>query len=124
LIVEDEPMIALDLKLALAEAGAHVVGIASTIDEALELVATPDLAGAIVDLRLHDRSVREVVQRLAAQKVPFLFYSGHDDTPTARSWPTVPILTKPQVPAAILRMLAEIIAARTGAAIEALQSKE
>lgn len=123
LIIEDEPMIALDLKLALAEAGADVVGVASTIDEALELVETPDITGAVVDLRLHGRSVREVVRRLADQEVPFLFYSGHDDAPTARSWPTVPLLTKPQPPAAILGMLAEIIAARTGAATEACQPK-
>ncbi len=116
LIIEDEPMIALDLKLALAEAGADVVGIASTIDEARELVERPNITAAVVDLRLHGQSVRGVVQRLTDRAVPFLFYSGHDDAPTARSWPKVPLLTKPQDPAAILNMLAEIITPRTDTA--------
>ena len=116
LIIEDEPMIALDLKLAFSEAGAYVVGIASTVDEARKLAETPDITGAVVDLRLHGQSVRGVVQRLTDRAVPFLFYSGHDDAPTARSWPKVPLLTKPQEPAAILKMLAEIITARASAA--------
>ncbi len=115
LIIEDEPMIALDLKLALAEAGADVVGVASTIDEARKLAEIPNITGAVVDLRLHGQSVRGVAQRLTDRAVPFLFYSGHDDAPTARSWPKVPLLTKPQEPSAILRMLAEIITARTDA---------
>jgi len=123
LIIEDEPMIALDLKLALAEAGADIVGIASTIDEARELAESPGITGAVVDLRLHGQSVRGVVQRLTDRAVPFLFYSGHDDAPTARSWPMVPLLTKPQPPAAILGMLAQIIAVRAGAAEQALQPK-
>jgi DNA-binding NtrC family response regulator len=123
LIIEDEPMIALDLKLALAEAGADVVGIASTIDEARELAEAPDITGAVVDLRLHGQSVRGVAQRLTERAIPFLFYSGHDEAPTARSWPAVPLLTKPQAPAAILEMLAQMIAARADAAKRALPPK-
>jgi DNA-binding NtrC family response regulator len=113
LIIEDEPMIALDLKLALADAGADVVGVASTIEEAREFAEVPDITGAVVDLRLHGQSVRAVVQRLMDRGVPFLFYSGHDDAPTAKSWPKVPLITKPQDPAAILRMLYDVIAAHT-----------
>lgn len=114
LIIEDEPMIALDLRLALAEAGATVVGVASTVDEASELAETPGLTGAIIDLRLNGQSVRSSVQRLAERDIPFLFYSGHDDAPTARSWPTVPLLTKPQDTRAILEMLKRIIVRSAG----------
>jgi len=121
LIIEDEPMIALDLKLALAEAGADVVGVASTIEEARELADQADITAAIVDLHLQGQSVRAVVQRLTDRAVPFLFYSGDDDAPTAKAWPQVPLLTKPQAPAKILGMLAEMIAVRSGAAREAPQ---
>jgi DNA-binding response OmpR family regulator len=108
-IIEDEPVIALDLKLALAEAGADVIGVAATLKDALRLAEAPGLTGAIVDLRLQDGSAREVARRLTERGIPFLFYSGLDDSPTARSWPKAPLLTKPQSPAAVVDMLARII---------------
>jgi CheY-like chemotaxis protein len=112
LIIEDEPVIALDLSLALDEAGARVAGIASTPAQALAFAAAPNLTGAIVDLRLQGQSVRSAVRHLTERAIPFLFYSGHSETPTARSWPMVPLLRKPQTSAAILEVLARVIAHR------------
>jgi DNA-binding NtrC family response regulator len=86
LIIEDEPLIALDLEHALSSAGAQV-GISGTVDSALEAAKAPALTAAIVDLRLHGHSVRSVVERLSARDLPFIFYSGHTETPTAASWP-------------------------------------
>ena len=55
-------LIALDLKEALIQVGADVVGVAATFEEALVAVAAPSLTTAIVDLRLNGRSVRDAVQ--------------------------------------------------------------
>jgi CheY-like chemotaxis protein len=109
LIVEDEPIIAMDVEAALHAAGAEISGVAATLDEALALVEAADLAGAILDLRLQGHSVRKVVDRLSERAIPFVFYTGLDDAPTARQWPAVPIVGKPALPADAVKLLLDMI---------------
>jgi hypothetical protein len=51
LLVEDEPLIALDVERDLRTAGARVIA-AGYLDAALCMTEHPDLSGAVVDLRL------------------------------------------------------------------------
>ena len=51
LIVEDEPLIALELHDALHSAGASILG-ATTAKDALELIAYAQICAAIVDVKL------------------------------------------------------------------------
>jgi DNA-binding NtrC family response regulator len=111
LIIEDEPLIALDLEQALSSAGA-VVSIANTVASALEAAESSSVTAAIVDLRLHERSVRDVVERLAIRNLPFVFYSGQTETHTAASWPGVPLLLKPLPPKEVVEMLARVVAVK------------
>jgi DNA-binding NtrC family response regulator len=113
LIIEDEPLIALDLEQALSSAGAAVT-IANSAATALEAVEAPSLTAAIVDLRLHGHSVRDVVERLAARSLPFVFYSGQMETPTAASWPSVPFLLKPLPAGQVVDMLVRVVAVNAG----------
>ena len=113
LVIEDEPLIALDLELALSSAGA-AVGVASTVASALEAAEAPAVTAAIVDLRLHGQSVRDVVERLGARGLPFIFYTGQTETPTAASWPSVPLLVKPTPAGEVVDMLARIVSAKGG----------
>lgn len=113
LIVEDEALIALDLEAALREAGADVVGIGRSPAQALALAETADPTGAIVDLRLNNHSARDVVRRLSERGIPFIFYSGLEDAPTATSWPRVPLLTKPTSPETIIAVLARVLGTRS-----------
>ena len=111
LIVEDEPLI--DLEQALSAAGAKV-GISSTVDSALEAAEAPAVTAAIIDLRLHGQSVRNVVELLATRDLPFIFYSGNAETPTAASWPSVPFLVKPLLATQVVDMLARVVATKRG----------
>jgi DNA-binding NtrC family response regulator len=111
LLVEDEPLI--DLEQALSAAGAQV-GISSTVDSALEAAGAPDVTAAIIDLRLHGQSVRNVVELLATRDLPFIFYSGNAETPTAASWPSVPFLVKPLLATQVVDMLARVVATKRG----------
>ena len=52
--------------------------------------------------------MRDAVQQLADRDLPFLFYSGLDATPTARSWHRVPLLLKP-LPAELVANTVEVI---------------
>jgi CheY-like chemotaxis protein len=71
LVVEDEAVIALDLKSILQAAGATVVGPARTLSAAKELAASGDLAAAILDVQLGDGTVFPVVRLLRNRGMPF-----------------------------------------------------
>jgi DNA-binding response OmpR family regulator len=79
LVVEDEAVIALDLKAILEEAGATVIGPARTLLAASELAASGDLAAAILDVQLGDGTVFPVACMLADRGIPFLFHTGRAD---------------------------------------------
>jgi len=113
LVVEDEPLIALDLEQALSAAGA-AVNIANTVASALEAAEAPSVTAAIVDLRLHGHSVRDVVERLATRNLAFVFYTGQTETATAASWPSVPFLLKPLPAKEVVEMLARVVSTRGG----------
>jgi DNA-binding NtrC family response regulator len=113
LVVEDEPLIALDLEQALSAAGA-LAGIVNAVAGALEAAAAPVYTAAIIDLRLHGHSVRDVVERIAARDLPFIFYTGQTETPTAAAWPGVPILLKPLPAKEVVDMLARVLSAKGG----------
>jgi DNA-binding response OmpR family regulator len=108
LIVEDEPLIALDLHAALREAGAGLIA-ATTTPEALLLIRRNEIAAAIVDVALSAGDCREVCQALFHRSIPFLFYTGHRHAAVLKEWPEAMILDKPQrledVVAAILRLV-------------------
>ncbi len=76
LIVDDEPFIALDLALAVEDAGGLVIGPAGSVREALALLATSSVAAAILDVNLSDGEVTPVVELLIARGVPMIFQTG------------------------------------------------
>lgn len=84
LIVEDELLIALDIELALEEAGYTVVGIAITGDEAVQLARqhSPDVM--VVDVRLADGSRGpDAVERIRRNlEVAVIFANGNLDPRT------------------------------------------
>jgi DNA-binding response OmpR family regulator len=76
LIVEDEPLVGLDLCDMVEREGGSVLGPAASIQEALEILAncTPD--AAILDIRLSDGEVTPVVLELAKGHIPFVVHTG------------------------------------------------
>lgn len=109
LIVEDEPLVAIDIEDALRAAGAEVVGVGATVEKAMALADTPDLHGAIIDLRLHGRSVRDVVRRLSERHTPCVLYTGAEGAQTASHWPAAPIVVKPARMEHLLDVLSRVI---------------
>ena len=95
LVVEDEPLIALNLESVLSEAGAEVIGPALTVAAALQLSVTPGLTSAIVDLRLQNQSARPVIECLVRHGIPFCLHSGQTEMAPENSWPDATVLIKP-----------------------------
>jgi CheY-like chemotaxis protein len=79
LVVEDEYLIADDLRKALTEAGAVIIGPVPAVDEALELVRSEGrIDAAVLDVNLRGEMIFPVADALAAQGVPFVFTTGYD----------------------------------------------
>jgi PAS domain S-box-containing protein len=100
LIVEDEPIVALDLQQEVAEFGCEVVGVAESADEALMAVEDnmPDLA--LMDVRIVGSLDGIQTARLLRETygIPTIFLTSYsDDTTTARAAREMPYgyLTKP-----------------------------
>lgn len=78
LVVEDEFLIAMDLKLLLEQHGWCVLGPAATVEEALLLLDVQLPAVAVLDVTLRDGSVTRVAEALRAQNVPFVVASAYN----------------------------------------------
>ena len=108
LVVEDEPLIALDVQSALAGAGATIIPAGDTTD-AVRLVANSKLSAAVLDVDLGDLDCWVVCRLLARGNVPFLFYTGYMQSEVFKDWPDAPVLAKPasheQLVAGVTRLL-------------------
>jgi len=93
LIVEDEPLIALEVHSAFSAAGARISS-ASDAKEALRIINLPDLSAAVVDINLKDGDCSRVCQRLSERGIPFVFYTGDARPDILLKWRDVPVLTK------------------------------
>jgi CheY-like chemotaxis protein len=76
LVVEDEPLIAMDVAQWLETAGASV-SVARTLSDALNKVEVPGLSAAVLDHRLGDGDSSQICDRLDARNIPFVVYSGY-----------------------------------------------
>ena len=76
LIVEDEPLITMDLTLALEITGATVTS-TNTLKHALLLVEHAGLSAAILDHALGDDNSSLLYKRLNERGIPFMIYSGY-----------------------------------------------
>jgi DNA-binding response OmpR family regulator len=106
LVVEDEPLIGLDIRDALEEAGASVTA-TTTVRHALILINHDGLAGAIIDHALADGDATEVCLRLKTRGIPYVSYSGLD--PVAGAGPEAPHVSKPAPMDILLGTLAALL---------------
>jgi CheY-like chemotaxis protein len=93
LILEDEPLVALNVHAAFSAAGASIISAANS-REALRMISLPDLSAAIVDINLGNEDCSAVCELLSERGIPFVFYTGEMRTDILQKWPEVPVLTK------------------------------
>jgi DNA-binding response OmpR family regulator len=78
LVVEDEPAIALELVSVIEEeAGCAVMGVASSVDEALALIALERPNGAVLDANLNGSTSVKIAEALRREDTPFFVLSGY-----------------------------------------------
>lgn len=95
LIVEDEPLVAMELMMEIEDSGAIPIGPANTCAQAVTLIreTAPDLA--LLDGNLNGEKIDTVADELAACAIPFAFVSGYDRNHLPPAHDERPMLGKP-----------------------------
>jgi DNA-binding NtrC family response regulator len=98
LVVEDEPLIAMDYASHLTEAGAQVIGTFASVRDAMRFLKSPASASildaAVVDFVLADRNSEPLQVALKQRHIPFVVVSAYP-RPLVRTELSERILQKP-----------------------------
>ena len=92
LVVEDEDMMADDLRRDLERLGARVVGPVARVSDALTLLKSE---GALDGVNLGGETVFPVADALRARGIPFVFSTGYDEWALPDAYTAVPRCEKP-----------------------------
>ena len=109
LIVEDEPLIAMEIVDAFKKAGALVTTTVS-LKQALILVEHDGLAAAILDHALGDSDSSQLCERLRERDIPFVIYSGFSKIggPCAEG----PLVQKPAPPDVLVATVENLLSSK------------
>jgi DNA-binding response OmpR family regulator len=106
LVVEDEPLIAMDIATEFESRGARVVQ-THTLREAVDLVEEDGLSAAILDHGLPDGDSTKLCERLAQKRIPFVTYSGYHRLDGACTKGAV--VEKPAPPSVLVTMVESLL---------------
>ncbi|WP_406856357.1 response regulator [Alsobacter sp. KACC 23698] len=95
LIVEDEWIIALDLKTSLERRGYDALGPAPNVAEALALIQGEQVDGAILDVKLFDETSFAVADVLQERCIPYVFSTGYNPEELPAKYSEAAVLGKP-----------------------------
>ena len=109
LIIEDEPLVAMDMSTQLANAGAEIVGPAGITSAALQMIADERFDAALLDANLGGEPVDDIAAALTRKNVPFAFVSGYGRESLPTSFATAELMSKPFDPARLLAVVAGLI---------------
>ena len=114
LVVEDEYMIAVDLKKELVACGATVIGPAPSLEKAIDLIEScPVIDAAILDVSLKGETVFPAADLLASRGTPFMLATGYDRSAIPARYKDVIRCEKPIGPDKLTQVLAEQLLGRS-----------
>jgi DNA-binding NarL/FixJ family response regulator len=107
LLVEDDYLIAMQVEIALSEAGFELAGIAASADEAIEIAVAHHPALAIMDIRLAGKrdGIDAALELFRNHDIRCIFATAHSDPDTSkRAEPAQPLgwLQKPYTMASLV----------------------
>jgi DNA-binding response OmpR family regulator len=112
LVVEDNPLLALDIDDALTASGAEVIGPALDFDSGMALLREDALDGAVLDIDIGGRPVWPIARGLREDGVPFVFVSGDCDKGLPDDLVGAVCLAKPALTEAILTSVSAVMKTR------------
>lgn len=114
LVVDDEPIVAMDIEAALTDNGVEVVGPAGSIESAQALIDAGGFQAALLDVNLGGRKVDELAAALTRLNIPFAFLTGYERKDLPQPFRQAPMLAKPFSRAEVIAMLGELLKDREG----------
>lgn len=107
-IVEDEPLLAMQLADMLTELGHRVIATATRIQKALSIAECGEFNLAVLDINLAGSNTFQVAAILQKRGIPFLFTSGYGAEGLIEGYRAGQLLTKPFGVSELKRMIAQI----------------
>lgn len=95
IIIEDEPLVSMDLESTLADAGCEVTGIAGTLEKAKTLIREAACDAALIDVNLAGHPVDELAAKLTQMNIPFAFVTGYGREALPQGFRDALIIRKP-----------------------------
>ena len=111
LIVEDEVMVAMYVEDVLTDLGCSVIGIATSLAQALDIAREAAFDFAVLDINLAGDTSFPVADVLRGRRIPFLFVSGYTSGGVAEAYRNEPRLRKPFRAPDLARAIEEITGA-------------
>lgn len=110
LIVEDEPLVLMDLEAQMLDLGYVIAGKASSLERGCMLASQLDLEidVAVLDVNLGGANSAPIADALQARGVPFLFASGYTETGIPERFRAVVRIAKPYATASLRRALQQL----------------
>jgi len=109
LIVEDEPLIALEIMAGLESVGVDVEGPVGTVEDALRAINDDgSFDGVLLDGNLRGEPADEIAAALTRRNIPFVFVTGYGRQALPESFGQSPMLTKPFTQEQLLQTAARL----------------
>jgi len=111
LVVEDETLVAMLLEDMIGDLGGTIIGSASRLSRALEIVAerANEIDLAVLDVNLGGEEAFPVADALAERGVPFAFSTGYGNAGLPPAWRGRPTLQKPFTPEQVRAVLMQAL---------------
>ena len=110
LVLEDEYLIATEMKRWLEDAGSEVMGPVPSVDQAMDLIEEGAPDAAVLDVNLGDGDTAyPIADKLASVNVPYLFATGDVQVADASVYRHRPRLEKPFMQGELVRALTRLL---------------
>jgi CheY-like chemotaxis protein len=106
LVVEDDPLIRLELTSLFESVGAQVTA-TSTYEQAVTAIEQSQLCAALLDHGLQEDNIEPLCRLLAGRQIPYMFYTGYSDL--EQKYPRAIIVQKPASAEVLLTRMADLI---------------
>jgi PAS domain S-box-containing protein len=113
LVIEDEPLVSIEIEACLLEAGAAIVGPAGTVARARHLIESETFDGAFVDANLGGETTDEIATALAAKGIPFLFLTGYGRESLSDAFRDTVVIEKPYTREQLVAAAGQMFEARS-----------
>ena len=94
-VVEDEPLLAMEIEASLMEERFEVIGPVGTLEQAKRLLAESDCDAALLDANLGNQRTDELAAWMTRQNVPFAFVTGYGREGLPQGFRDAIMLSKP-----------------------------